>query len=52
MKAASIRQARERHPDLGGLLTDTADNNPYMRRINDELGYAPTHTTFEYQLDL
>jgi GNAT superfamily N-acetyltransferase len=52
MKAASIRQARERHPDLGGLLTDTADNNPYMRRINDALGYVPTHTTFEYQLDL
>jgi GNAT superfamily N-acetyltransferase len=52
MKAASIRQARERHPDLSGLLTDTADNNPYMRRINDALGYAPTHTTFEYQLDL
>ncbi|MFI9330099.1 GNAT family N-acetyltransferase [Kitasatospora sp. NPDC052868] len=52
MKAASIRHARERHPDLGGLLTDTADNNPYMRHINDALGYAPTHTTFEYQLDL
>lgn len=52
MKAASIRQAYERYPDLGGLLTDTADNNPYMRHINDALGYAPTHTTFEYQLDL
>ncbi|MFJ8825418.1 GNAT family N-acetyltransferase [Streptomyces sp. NPDC102467] len=52
MKAASIRQARERHPDLGGLLTDTADNNPHMRRINDALGYVPIHTTFEYQLDL
>ena len=52
MKAASILQARERHPDLGGLLTDTADNNPSMMRINDALGYAPTHTTFEYQLDL
>ncbi|MEY9968527.1 GNAT superfamily N-acetyltransferase [Streptacidiphilus sp. MAP12-16] len=52
MKAASIRQAHERHPDLGGLLTDTADNNPHMRHINDTLGYAPTHTTFEYQLDL
>ncbi|GAA2800861.1 GNAT family N-acetyltransferase [Kitasatospora aburaviensis] len=52
MKAASIRHARERHPDLGGLLTDTADNNPYMQHINDALGYAPTHTTFEYQLDL
>ncbi|MFE7311529.1 GNAT family N-acetyltransferase [Streptomyces sp. NPDC057555] len=52
MKAASIRQARERYPELGGLLTDTADNNPYMRRINDSLGYAPTHTTYEYQLDL
>jgi GNAT superfamily N-acetyltransferase len=52
MKAASIRQALERHPELSGLLTDTADNNPYMRRINDALGYAPIHTTFEYQLDL
>ncbi|GAA1961133.1 GNAT family N-acetyltransferase [Kitasatospora viridis] len=52
MKAASIRQAIEHHPDLDGLLTDTADNNPYMRHINDALGYAPTHTTFEYQLDL
>jgi GNAT superfamily N-acetyltransferase len=52
MKAASIRQAAERHPELGGLLTDTADNNPHMRKINDALGYVPTHTTFEYQLDL
>jgi GNAT superfamily N-acetyltransferase len=52
MKAASIRHARERYPDLGGLLTDTADNNPHMRHINDALGYTPTHTAFEYQLDL
>jgi GNAT superfamily N-acetyltransferase len=52
MKAASIRQAAERHPELGGLLTDTADHNPHMRKINDALGYVPTHTTFEYQLDL
>ncbi|MEV0374225.1 GNAT family N-acetyltransferase [Streptomyces sp. NPDC050636] len=52
MKAASIVQARERHPRLGGLLTDTADNNPHMRRVNDELGYLPTHTAHEYQLDL
>ncbi|MER0481949.1 GNAT family N-acetyltransferase [Streptomyces sp. Edi2] len=52
MKAASILQALERHPALGGLLTDTADTNPHMRHINDALGYAPTHTTFEYQLDL
>ena len=52
MKAASIRQARERYPELGGLLTDTADNNPHMRHINDVLGYAPTHSAYEYQLDL
>ncbi|GGW52002.1 hypothetical protein GCM10010503_31180 [Streptomyces lucensis JCM 4490] len=52
MKAVSVRHALERHPGLGGLLTDTADNNPHMTRINDALGYAPTHTTFEYQLDL
>jgi GNAT superfamily N-acetyltransferase len=52
MKAASIRHARERYPLLDGLLTDTADNNPRIRRVNDSLGYLPTHTTYEYQLDL
>lgn len=52
MKAASIHQARERHPRLAGLLTDTADNNPHMRHVNDRLGYLPTHSAHEYQLDL
>ena len=52
MKAASIRQARERHPELGGLLTDTADSNRHMRNINDALGYEPTHKALDYQLDL
>ncbi|MFF9910019.1 GNAT family N-acetyltransferase [Streptomyces sp. NPDC013457] len=52
MKAAAILQARERHPGLGGLLTDTADNNPYMRHVNDGLGYLPTHVAYEFQLDL
>jgi GNAT superfamily N-acetyltransferase len=52
MKAESIRHARERHPDLGGLLADTADSNTHMRGINDELGYTPTHKSVEYQLDL
>ncbi|MGP4046096.1 GNAT family N-acetyltransferase [Streptomyces sp. 2A115] len=52
MKAEAIRQARERHPELGGLLTDTADSNTHMRGINDTLGYLPTHKAVEYQLDL
>lgn len=52
MKAESIRLARERHPELGGLLTDTADSNAPMRGINDKLGYLPTHSAVEYQLDL
>ncbi|MFD8912316.1 GNAT family N-acetyltransferase [Streptomyces sp. NPDC059575] len=52
MKAESIRQAHHRCPDLGGLLTDTADSNTYMRHINDSLGYVPTHTTHQHQLDL
>ncbi|MFI2642032.1 GNAT family N-acetyltransferase [Streptomyces sp. NPDC018610] len=52
MKAESIRHVRERYPDLGGLLTDTADSNTHMRQINDSLGYTPTHTTHQYQLDL
>jgi len=52
MKAESIRLARAHHPELGGLLTDTADSNTYMRQINDSLGYAPTHTTHQRQLIL
>lgn len=52
MKAESIRQAHRDYPDLGGLLTDTADSNAHMRRVNDGLGYTPTHTTHQYQLDL
>ncbi|MEU9337061.1 GNAT family N-acetyltransferase [Streptomyces sp. NPDC048290] len=52
MKAESIRHALGRYPDLGGLLTDTADSNTHMRQINDGLGYTPTHTTHQYQLDL
>lgn len=52
MKAESIRRTRERHPLLGGLLTDTADDNLPMRAVNDALGYTPTHRTIEYQLDL
>lgn len=52
MKAASIQHARHRHPQLTGLLADTADSNRPMRRINDAFGYAPTHRSLEYQLDL
>jgi len=52
MKAESIRHARAQHPDLAGLLTDTADSNTHMRRINDALGYLPTHRSAEYQLTL
>jgi GNAT superfamily N-acetyltransferase len=52
MKAESIRLARTNHPELVGVVTDTADSNTHMRRINDGLGYVPTHKTLEYQLDL
>lgn len=51
MKAESIRQVHGLYPGLGGLLTDTADSNTHMRHINDGLGYTPTHTTHQYQLD-
>ncbi|MFF4710739.1 GNAT family N-acetyltransferase [Streptomyces eurythermus] len=52
MKAESIRQTHRDYPALDGLLTDTVDSNAHMRRINDGLGYTPTHTTHQYQLDL
>jgi GNAT superfamily N-acetyltransferase len=52
MKAEAVLRARDRHPKLGGLLTDTADSNTPMRAVNDGLGYVPTHRTYEYQLGL
>jgi ribosomal protein S18 acetylase RimI-like enzyme len=52
MKAESIRLAQARFPDLSGLVADTADSNRPMRRINRALGYAPTHRSVLYQLDL
>jgi len=52
MKAAAILHVRDAHPEVAGLLTDTADSNVAMRRINDTLGYAPTHRSVLYQLDL
>ncbi|WP_329457435.1 GNAT family N-acetyltransferase [Streptomyces sp. NBC_01497] len=52
IKSASVLHAREHHPALGGLLTDTADTNPYMRRVNDALGYVPTHRSVICRLDV
>lgn len=51
MKAEAIRHAHGLAPELA-LLTDTAEENLPMRRVNDALGYRPTHTAIEYQLDL
>lgn len=52
LKAEAIRHTRAHHPGVPGLLTDTADSNVAMRRINDELGYAPTHRSILFQLVL
>ncbi|MEV0648485.1 GNAT family N-acetyltransferase [Phytomonospora sp. NPDC050363] len=52
MKAEAIRQARGTHPRLGGLLTDTAESNGYMRAVNDRFGYRETHREVTYQFDL
>jgi len=53
MKAEAIRHTRAAHPGVSGLLTDTADSNTTtMRGINDALGYAPTHRSLLFQLDL
>jgi GNAT superfamily N-acetyltransferase len=52
MKAEQIRQTRDRFPDLDGLLTDTVSTNTPMQRVNDRLGYHPTHTDNRRTLDL
>ncbi|MER6360307.1 GNAT family N-acetyltransferase [Kitasatospora sp. NPDC001527] len=49
MKAEAIRRTRGRHPELAGLVTDTAEENAAMRSVNQALGYRPTHVTFQYQ---
>ncbi|WP_250005748.1 GNAT family N-acetyltransferase [Actinoplanes sp. M2I2] len=48
MKAEQIGRIRDRFPRLAGLLADTADDNTAMRRINDSLGYRPTHRSAQY----
>lgn len=52
LKAEQIALISTRFPKLTGLLTDTADSNAAMRRINESLGYRPTHRSLLYQLDL
>ncbi|MFI5493843.1 GNAT family N-acetyltransferase [Actinoplanes sp. NPDC051859] len=52
MKATAVQHVQDAHPRIGGLLTDTADSNVTMRRINDSLGYEPTHRSVLWQLDL
>ncbi|MEU3600022.1 GNAT family N-acetyltransferase [Streptomyces sp. NPDC006798] len=52
MKAASIRHARSLTPRAPGLVTDTAETNHAMRRVNERLGYRSTHRSLEFQLKL
>ncbi|MDH6142226.1 MULTISPECIES: GNAT family N-acetyltransferase [Kitasatospora] len=52
LKAAQIDTVRAEFPRLAGLLTDTAEENAAMRRVNAALGYRTTHRTHLYQLDL
>jgi GNAT superfamily N-acetyltransferase len=52
MKADTIIRTRARFPRLAGLIADTADSNAAMRRINEALGYRPTHRSMLYRLDL
>jgi GNAT superfamily N-acetyltransferase len=52
MKAEAIRAAHARFPELSGLVADTADSNGPMRRVNETLGYRPTHRSVLFQLDL
>ncbi|MFC7274500.1 GNAT family N-acetyltransferase [Paractinoplanes rhizophilus] len=49
MKAEQIGWVRSRFPAVTGLLADTADSNTAMRRVNESLGYRPTHRSLLYQ---
>ncbi|GAA1519363.1 GNAT family N-acetyltransferase [Kribbella lupini] len=50
LKTEQIRRTTQRHPDLAGLLTDTAATNQPMRRTNQSLGYQETHQVHRYHL--
>ncbi|MET7283996.1 GNAT family N-acetyltransferase [Kribbella sp. NPDC005582] len=52
LKAEQTRWVRATFPNLRGLLTDTVDTNHAMRRVNEALGYLPTHTTNRWMIDL
>ncbi|WP_092557374.1 GNAT family N-acetyltransferase [Actinoplanes derwentensis] len=51
LKVAQIAVVRQRFPAVTGLLADTADSNVAMRRVNEALGYRPTHRSRIHQLD-
>lgn len=50
LKVEQIRQVKERFPQVAALIADTADSNAAMRRVNEGLGYRPTHRSLIYQL--
>jgi GNAT superfamily N-acetyltransferase len=52
LKVEAVRRVRWVFPHLSGLLADTADSNAAMRRVNEALGYVPTHRAAIYQFDL
>ncbi|WP_424216680.1 GNAT family N-acetyltransferase (plasmid) [Streptomyces sp. BI20] len=52
LKAEAIVRTIAEFPEVSGLLTDTAEENTAMRRVNAALGYAPTHTTLRLELPL
>ncbi|HWS37168.1 MAG TPA: GNAT family N-acetyltransferase [Actinoplanes sp.] len=52
LKVAQINLVKERFPAVVALLADTADSNVAMRRVNETLGYRPTHRSFIHQLDV
>jgi GNAT superfamily N-acetyltransferase len=52
VKAKAISLAYNGHSNLAGLLTEAADSDAPMGRINDQLGYLLTHEALQYQLDL
>ena len=52
LKVEAVRRVRAAFPGLAGLVADTADSNVAMRRVNERLGYRPTHRSLVYRLEL
>lgn len=48
LKIENLRQLRELRPDVSWVWTENAESNAPMRRVNEQLGFAPVDYAIRY----